>query len=165
MWDPATLLPSTLHAPGGTLRWMSPELLDPEQFGLDACRPTKPSDCYSLGMVIYETISGKPPFHGTSDVAIVAKVLNGGRPPREVGFMERLWKMMEQCWRPQPSDRPRVTEVLQCLEACSNGSTTPSPGVGECAKENPRSHGGSHPYQRNGHTHLNSTSPRKRSQR
>ena len=165
MWDPATLLPSTLHAPGGTLRWMSPELLDPEQFGLDVCRPTKPSDCYSLGMVIYETISGKPPFHGTSDVAIVAKVLNGGRPPREVGFMERLWKMMEQCWRPQPSDRPRVTEVLQCLEACSSGSTTPSPGVGECAKENPRSHGLSHGYQCNGHTHLNSTFPRKRSQR
>ena len=123
---------------------MSPELLFPGQFGLDASRPTKPSDCYSLGMVIYETISGKPPFQGTIEAAVGVTILNGGRPPREVGFMESLWKMMEQCWRPQPSDRPRVAEVLQCLEACSSRSTPPSPGTGKCA-ENPRSHGLSHP--------------------
>ena len=42
---------------GGTYRWMSPELLDPERFGMSATgdnRPTKQSDCYALGMVIYE---------------------------------------------------------------------------------------------------------------
>jgi len=39
---------------GGTYRWMSPELLDPGMFGLDNGRPTKQSDCYALGMVIYE---------------------------------------------------------------------------------------------------------------
>ena len=33
---------------------MSPELLDPEMFGLDNNRPTKQSDCYALGMVVYE---------------------------------------------------------------------------------------------------------------
>jgi len=42
---------------GGTLRWMSPELLDPERFGVSKSeddRPTGQSDCYALGMVIYE---------------------------------------------------------------------------------------------------------------
>ena len=42
---------------GGTCRWMSPELLDPEMFGVplsEGDRPTKRSDCYALGMVIYE---------------------------------------------------------------------------------------------------------------
>lgn len=39
---------------GGTSRWMSPELLDPERFGASDDRPTKESDCYALGMVIYE---------------------------------------------------------------------------------------------------------------
>jgi len=42
---------------GGTRRWMSPELLDPERFGmpeLEGNRPTRQSDCYALGMVIYE---------------------------------------------------------------------------------------------------------------
>ena len=39
---------------GQTTRWTSPELLDPEQFGLTDSRPTKQSDCYALGMVVYE---------------------------------------------------------------------------------------------------------------
>jgi len=42
---------------GGTHRWMSPELLDPERFGMpesEGNRPTRQSDCYALGMVIYE---------------------------------------------------------------------------------------------------------------
>jgi serine/threonine protein kinase len=42
---------------GGTRRWMSPELLDPELFGIpesEGDRPTRQSDCYALGMVIYE---------------------------------------------------------------------------------------------------------------
>ena len=40
--------------PGGTTRWMGPELLDPEMFGKSDDWPTKESDCYALGMVVYE---------------------------------------------------------------------------------------------------------------
>ena len=43
---------------GGTLRWMSPELLDPERFGNSDGRQTKQSDCYALGMVVYEVGEG-----------------------------------------------------------------------------------------------------------
>ena len=42
---------------GGTRRWMSPELLDPERLGMpesEGNRPTRQSDCYALGMVVYE---------------------------------------------------------------------------------------------------------------
>jgi len=42
---------------GGTRRWMSPELLHPERFEMPESednRPTRQSDCYALGMVIYE---------------------------------------------------------------------------------------------------------------
>lgn len=39
---------------GGTTRWMSPELLDPDRFGITNYWPTKRSDCYALGMVMYE---------------------------------------------------------------------------------------------------------------
>ena len=38
---------------GGTLGWMSPELLDPPRFGSNGS-PTRESDCYALGLVIYE---------------------------------------------------------------------------------------------------------------
>ena len=38
---------------GGTFRWMSPELLDPESLHCKR-HPTLESDRYALGMVIYE---------------------------------------------------------------------------------------------------------------
>ena len=57
------LLSETIDSSGGTLRWMSPELLDPSRFGSNG-RPTRESDCYALGMVIYEVSwlhsSGRP---------------------------------------------------------------------------------------------------------
>ena len=45
---------------GGTRRWMSPELLDPERLGMPESennRPTTQSDCFALGMVIYEVFA------------------------------------------------------------------------------------------------------------
>lgn len=47
------LLSETVVPPGGTLCWMSPELLDPQRFDSNG-RPTRESDRYALGMVIYE---------------------------------------------------------------------------------------------------------------
>jgi len=47
------LLPETIVSPGGTVRWMSPELLNPTHFGHNG-RLTRESDCYALGMVVYE---------------------------------------------------------------------------------------------------------------
>jgi hypothetical protein len=45
---------------------MSPELLDPELFRIpqsEGDRPTRQSDCYALGMVIYEVrIRASPSF-------------------------------------------------------------------------------------------------------
>ena len=99
---------------------MSPERISPQDFGCKTSRPSKPSDCYSLGMVIYEIISGNVPFHEDRDLTVFVKVLKGERPHREVGFANSLWNMVEQCWMPQPSHRPNVEDVLRCLETCSN---------------------------------------------
>ena len=129
--DPKNLLSSSSCTQGGTVRWMSPELLSPQRFGLKNSRPTKPSDCYALGMVVYETISGNLPFHKHADLTVITKVLEGERPPRGARFTESLWKMLEFCWASQPNDRPSIEYVLQCLEVVSILSETPSPGVEE----------------------------------
>lgn len=42
------------YSSGGTERWMSPGLLLPERFEFADTGPTKKSDCYALGMLIYE---------------------------------------------------------------------------------------------------------------
>jgi len=105
---------------------MSPELISPERFGFKNSRPTKASDCYALGMVIYETISGNLPFHKHIDLAVAMKVLEGEHPPRGMRFTKGLWEMLEQCWAPQPSDRPTVEDVHQRLDTFSTLPMPPS---------------------------------------
>ena len=131
MKDPTNLLTSSSYTQGGTARWMSPELIAPQRFGLKSSRPTEASDCYALGMVVYETISGKLPFHEDADLTVFVKVLEGERPLRGARFRNDLWRMLEQCWKSQPSDRPTIEDVLRCLEMLSNLSEPPSPETDE----------------------------------
>ena len=111
---------SSSHGRDGTGRWMSPELIDPEPFGLEKICRTESSDCYALGMVIYQTISGLLPFHKDTGYKISKKVEKGERPPRMLGFTDTLWKMVESCWAHQPTNRPSIEDVLRCLKTPSN---------------------------------------------
>ena len=128
MADPAQLISSTSQGQGGTIRWMGPELLMPQQFGFDKCRLTEASDCYALGMVIYETISGKVPFHECMEVVVFARVVLGEHPSRCAAFPEDVWETMKLCWTSRPHDRPGIADILRRLGAASNSSKSPSPG-------------------------------------
>jgi len=108
---------------------MSPEILDPDRFGLGESRPTKHSDCYALGMVILEVLTGVHPFPNYNNLIVASKIVEGKRPGRPEGeervwFTNDLWEMLEQCWSPQPERRPAIDVVLQCLR---RGSTTWQP--------------------------------------
>lgn len=115
---------------GGSTRWMSPECLDPGAFGFKDGRQTKASDCYALGMVVYEVLSGRIPFYQFSSSAAISKVSRGERPERPQGaegrwFTGEVWDILERCWKPDPSDRPSIDCVLECLDKASK-SWTPS---------------------------------------
>jgi hypothetical protein len=117
---------------------MSPELLDPDQFGFKDHRPTKESDCYALGMVIYEVLSGRAPFAPHRSLAVIQKVTKGERPTRPEGvegtwFTDDLWTMLTQCWVPQPKSRPGIEAVLACLEPSSRAWKPLPPRVDENA--------------------------------
>ena len=102
----------------GTVRWMSPELIVPARFGVKHGRPTKESDCYALGMVILEVLTGKVPFQDCNSLTVMAKVIEGGRPdrPKRRWFTDDLWGTLELCWLYKPKQRPAVESVLECLE-------------------------------------------------
>ena len=111
---------------------MSPELFDPEKFGFKDGRRTKRSDCYALGMVIYEVLSGQTPFSRHADYIVVVKVLKGERPGRPQGetrtwFSDDIWSVLERCWKTSPGDRPGIKDVLRCLEGRSRSRTPFSP--------------------------------------
>ena len=110
---------------------MSPERINPEQFGSKDSRPTKESDCYALGMVIYEVLSGKLPFESYKSFVVAQKVTEGERPVRLGGmegvwFTDDLWGMLTQCWEPQPKNRPGIEAVLECLGPVSKTWRPPS---------------------------------------
>jgi serine/threonine protein kinase len=93
---------------------------------LKKSRPTKESDSYALGMMIYEVLSGQTPFAPYSAPVIIRKVLNGERPERPQGsggklFTDSIWRVVELCWKPQPRDRINAKDILLGLE----GNPTP----------------------------------------
>jgi len=130
--DPTNFTASSSMVARGTTRWMSPELLDPDQFESSDGRPTKESDCYALGMVIYEVLSGKAPFTPLREFIVMRKVLEGERPNMPEGgegawFTDDLWMTLNQCWATLPESRPSIEAALDCLERVSGTWEPTSP--------------------------------------
>jgi len=99
---------------------MSPELLAPDQFGFKDSQPTKESDCYALGMVILEVVSGRVPFATLSEFTVIRKVVKGKHPERPEGvegtwFTDDLWQTLNLCWATRPESRPTIGVVLEPL--------------------------------------------------
>jgi len=115
--DPTYATAPSSNKKGGSIPFMSPELLYPEQYGLEDSQPTKRSDHYALGMVIFEVLSGQQPYVGEKEYIIFRKVIEGVHPkkPKNLWFTDGLWATLAQCWSSQPKDRLTPEGVLEYL--------------------------------------------------
>jgi len=121
--DPKYATAPSTKKNAGTVSHMSPELLHPQGYNLEGSQPTKESDYYALGMVIFEVLSGQHPFADDQWFVIMLKVTQGKHPERPENplFTDDLWKILEQCWSPKPKDRPTSQDVLKFLEQAQIG--------------------------------------------
>ncbi|CAE6450814.1 unnamed protein product [Rhizoctonia solani] len=100
-----------------TLRWSAAELLR------QTSPHTEASDVYSLGMTIYETISGEIPYHGKNEYNVICLVTLEKELPERPNCMpvgdekaDMLWKLLTQCWSYEPEARPSASEVATAMK-------------------------------------------------
>jgi len=83
----------------GTVQYLSPE-----QASGRSASPT--TDIYSLGIVAYESLAGRRPFTGESQVAIAMAQINEQPPPLPDTVSEPVRNLVISCLAKNPADRP-----------------------------------------------------------
>ncbi len=91
----------------GTLRYMSPEQASADE--VDAR-----TDVWSLGVVLYELLSGKKPFTGKTSIDIMAAIMRREPEPLEQaapGTPEAVSRLVERTLRKEKEERPGAAEL------------------------------------------------------
>ena len=122
----------------GTARYSSPEQLQGQE-------TTAKSDVYSLGITLYEAVTGTPPFSGTPIEIATQHVHKPPTMPGEFTPMdEGLETLILDCIAKDPDDRPtaaaleqRLKDLAQGTESTRQYAAAGAMGTGETEKVDP----------------------------
>jgi len=95
----------------------TPEYMWPEQAG---CKElTSASDWYSVGVMLYEVLTGRLPFQGSIGRLLSSKQRQRPADPRSLitGIPVELSSLCMALLERQPSLRPNASEILRCIDA------------------------------------------------
>ncbi|KAK3126908.1 hypothetical protein QOZ80_7AG0565000 [Eleusine coracana subsp. coracana] len=99
----------------GTLPWMAPELLNGS-----SNKVSEKVDVFSFGIVLWEILTGEEPYANMHYGAIIGGIVNNTLRPSVPASCDPEWRrLMEQCWAPDPAQRPAFTEIAGRLRAMS----------------------------------------------
>ncbi|GBB84956.1 hypothetical protein RclHR1_11540006 [Rhizophagus clarus] len=93
----------------GVLPYIAPEILRGQNY-------TKASDIYSFGIIMYEIISGLPPYYDVSHDKILAiKICQGLRPKFNIKVPQLIVHLIKRCLDANSLKRPNAKEIKEIL--------------------------------------------------
>ncbi|EXX57521.1 uncharacterized protein OCT59_024413 [Rhizophagus irregularis] len=97
--------------------------MDPKKFSNRSYSLNKKSDVYSVGVLLWEISSGKPPFYveGESyDCGLAFQIVQGHRETTVPDTPIEYVKLYTECWDDNPDNRPSIQEVVERLDGIIN---------------------------------------------
>ena len=102
----------------------TPEYMSPEQ--ADGSAVTAWSDLYSVGVVLYEMLAGKPPFTADSPLVVLNLHVNRPLPPLPDSIPAPLRQVVDRALAKQPASRyASAREMLEALKAAEKSIYEP----------------------------------------
>ncbi|GES88000.1 kinase-like domain-containing protein [Rhizophagus clarus] len=94
--------------------------IDPKSFSNQGYKLNKKSDVYSIGMLLWEISSGKPPFYTegkTYDICLAVNISQGLRETPIPDTPKDYINIYTDCWNNEPDNRPAINQVVSKLNA------------------------------------------------
>ena len=88
---------------------------------------TSAVDIYGAGILLYELVTGQPPFSGANTLDVLHRHLSE-EPRRPTAVPDPLWTVIERCLRKRPDERPSAgTSPARCAPSPPGSACTPRP--------------------------------------
>ncbi|MEU4498814.1 protein kinase [Streptomyces sp. NBC_00210] len=81
---------------------------------------TSAVDIYGAGILLYELVTGRPPFAGGTALEVLHRHLSE-EPRRPTTVPEPLWTVIERCLRKEPAQRPSAENLARGLRTVAAG--------------------------------------------
>ncbi|MET7532827.1 serine/threonine-protein kinase [Streptomyces goshikiensis] len=81
---------------------------------------TSAVDIYGAGILLYELVTGRPPFAGGTALEVLHRHLSE-EPQRPSTLPEPLWTVIERCLRKEPNERPSAENLARGLRVVASG--------------------------------------------
>ncbi|MFD0521213.1 serine/threonine-protein kinase [Paractinoplanes durhamensis] len=106
----------------------TPHYMAPEAFHGTTASPA--TDVYALGVLLYELVSGRPPYDSDSIPDLMRRHMEG-HPRRRPGVPDEIWDVIEDCMAGKPRLRPSAAELVVALSdaarVCGGARALPRP--------------------------------------